>query len=286
MTTQPCSTASVEAGESLQGTAPESVQTWFLLEHAEPWAPKALQSEGIAGPVRERLTQWLHEVPRSRLQLLRRPGRSGKRPLFAVVTAGPQARVVRRLELDELMQLSELELGDVPPAEQEAPLCLVCVHGRRDRCCALHGAAFYRAVQGEGAEVWQTSHLGGHRFAACALWLPDGLMYGRLRAEHASDFVAAHRERRIGDLRHFRGTCAYDRPSQAAEIMLRQRTGEDRIDRLHWVCADSETNQSWRVRFVSDANEYELRLAMETLDAARSPSCGAAPEPITRFVEL
>ncbi len=286
MTHVPCSTASIEAGELLWGSAAESVETWFLLEHAEPWAPKALQSQGLSDPLRERLRLWLEEVPRSRFQLLRRPGRSGKRTTFVVATAGAEGPRLRRMELDDPMQLCTLRLEDVPEAQSSASICLVCAHGRRDRCCALHGAAFYRALQKEGVEVWQTSHLGGHRFAACALWLPEGLMYGRLRPEHAPAFVAAHRSHRIGELDHFRGSCAYDGPTQAAEIMLRQRIGEDRIRALRWAGTERETDRSWRVRFATAASEHELCLALETLEAARPSSCGAVPEPITRYVEL
>jgi hypothetical protein len=281
-----CSTASIEAGESLWGSAPECVDTWLLLEHTEPWAPKALESQGLAEPLRERLKLWLAEVPRSRFQLLRRPGRPGKRTTFVVATAGADGPRLRRIELEDPMQLCTLKLEDVPEASGSPSMCLVCVHGRRDRCCALHGAAFYRAMAQEGVEVWQTSHLGGHRFAACALWLPDGLMYGRLRAEHAPSFVAAHRGNRIGEIGHFRGTCAYDGPTQAAEIMLRQRTGEDRIQGLRWKGTQREADRSWRVRFDTEASEHELHLGMETLGVARPASCGGLPEPVTRYVEL
>ena len=121
------------------------------------------------------------------------------------------------------------------PKETGAPMCLVCVHGRRDRCCALHGSAVFRAVQAHGVDVWQTSHLGGHRFAACALWLPDGLMYGRLRAEDAGAFVAARQAGEIGELSSFRGRCGYDRPTQAAEIFLRKRLGEQAAGAVEWL---------------------------------------------------
>ena len=58
-----CSVASLEAGESLAGTAVESVDRWLLLEVTDPWAPNALHTEALSEAVRGRLAHWL-QTPR------------------------------------------------------------------------------------------------------------------------------------------------------------------------------------------------------------------------------
>jgi hypothetical protein len=276
---QACSVASFEANESLVGTAVDSVDRWLLLEVTDTWAPKALQSDAIAQAVRDRLAAWL-ETPRSRLQLIRRPGRSGKRPLFMVVSS----EEARQAELDRYEDLLDLDLQTMPAAPAE-PLLLVCAHGRRDRCCAQHGSAVYRSLQARLGDVWQTSHLGGHRFAACVLSLPDGLMYGRLRAEHADAFVAAHYAREVGDLGLFRGRCTYDRPTQAAEIFLRGRTGEKAVDAIEWIETLPDGELTWRVRFRTASGEQTIRVRREAAGVMRPSSCGGDPEQVTRFLE-
>lgn len=275
-----CSVASLEADESLAGTAVESVDRWLLLEVTDTWAPKALQTEALPEAVRERLARWLR-TPRTRLQLLRRPGRSGKRPFFALVSSGQ----TRQAELDGYEDLLDLEL-DTLPATAAEPMVLVCVHGRRDRCCAQHGSAVYRSLQARVGEVWQTSHLGGHRFAACVLSLPDGLMYGRLRAEHGDAFVAAQHAGEVGDLDLFRGRCHYDRPTQAAEIFLRRRTGERAVDAFEWIGTEPDGEMLWTARFRSPDHEHAVQVAREDTGIAQPPSCGGEPEPLTRFVEV
>ncbi|MGB8329795.1 MAG: sucrase ferredoxin [Polyangiales bacterium] len=282
MTPADCSVASLEVGESLAGTAVESVDRWLLLELNDTWAPDALQSEALHS-VRVRLADWL-QSPRSRLQLIRRPGRSGKRPLFMVVDAGDKQRT-STVQLERYEDLLDVEL-DALPSEPSTPICLVCVHGRRDRCCALHGSAVFRAIHSHSIDVWQTSHLGGHRFAACALWLPDGLMYGRLRAEHAGAFVASRHAGEIGDLSLFRGRCSYDRPTQAAEILLRSRLGEGVADAIRWVSTVSESESTWDALFQSRAGEHRVRIRIEDTGVLRPASCGAEPEPVTRFTEI
>ena len=279
-----CSIASQDAGESLAGTAVESVDHWLLLEVTDPWAPKALQTEALPDPVRARLTDWL-ETPRSRLQLIRRPGPPGRRPRFMLVSSVKGQRKASTLELDRYEDLLDVDL-DALPAEPAAPMCLVCVHGRRDRCCALHGGAVFRAIQARGVDVWQTSHLGGHRFAACALWLPDGLMYGRLRAEHAEDFVAAHRAGEIGELNLYRGRCAYDRPTQAAEIFLRRRLRERAAEAIQWQATAPESASAWEARFRLESGDEVVRVRLEDTGVERPASCGGEPELMTRFVEV
>ncbi len=276
-----CSAASLAAGESLAGTAVESVDRWLLLEVTDTWAPKALQSEVFSDSVRARLTQW-SDAPRSRLQLIRRPGRSGKRPLLMVISSSGESREV---ELGSYEDLVDLDVEALPEKPAE-PMVLVCVHGRRDRCCAQHGSAVYRALQSRLGEVWQTSHLGGHRFAACVLTLPDGLMYGRLRADHGDAFAAAQYAGEIGDLDLLRGRCEHDRPTQAAEIFLRRRTGERGVGALEWIATTPDGESTWVVRFRAESGEQRVKVRMEDTGVLRPASCGSEPEPLTRFVEL
>ena len=277
-----CSAASLEVGESLLGTAVESVDRWLLLEVTDPWAPKALQSEALPDAVKTRLAQWL-EVPRTRLQLVRRPGRVGQNRSFALVSTTPGHRFVVRRELGAYEDLLDVDL-DALPTGSPTPLCLVCAHGRRDRCCGTLGSAVFRALQTRGVDVWQTSHLGGHRFAACALSLPHGLMYGRLRPAHADAFAAAHQAGQVGDLELFRGRCAYDRPTQAAETFLLQRLGVRAPDAIQWIDTSVEDDSTWKARLEVAGDEHVVRVRREQTGQERPASCGGEPEPVTHWV--
>ncbi len=202
-----------------------------------------------------------------------------------MVSSSRGQKPIAKLDLDRYEDLLDVELDSLPAAQGE-PICLVCAHGRRDRCCGALGSAVFRAIQSQGIDAWQTSHLGGHRFAACALWLPEGLMYGRLRAEHAEPFVEAQRAGEVGDLDLFRGSCAQDRPTQAAEIFLRRRLDEGAIDGVEWLGTEPRPDSSWEARFRVDSRDEVVRLRREDTGDRRPVSCGAEPEPVTRFVEL
>jgi hypothetical protein len=200
-----------------------------------------------------------------------------------VVSSAPDRRGGAIRELDRYADILDID-PDALTLEPIEPICLVCAHGRRDRCCGLLGSAVFRAIQAEQVDVWQTSHLGGHRFAACALWLPQGTMHGRLRPEHAGAFVSAQKAGELGDLDLFRGTCAYDPPTQAAEIILRRELGDFGVDAVEWKGTAQLTESSWEARFHVASTEHAVRVRMKDTGLASPPSCGKPPAPITEIV--
>jgi hypothetical protein len=67
---------------------------------------------------------------------------------------------------------------------------LVCTHGANDACCGKFGYPVYERLRGIAGDsrdlrVWRTSHIGGHRFAATLMDLPEGRCWGHLDAESA-----------------------------------------------------------------------------------------------------
>ena len=72
--------------------------------------------------------------------------------------------------------------------------------------------------------VWQSSHIGGDRFAGNLVALPDGVYYGRVDAGEALPVVEAALDGRV-HLPHYRGRSCHAFPAQAAERAVREETG-------------------------------------------------------------
>jgi hypothetical protein len=123
---------------------------------------------------------------------------------------------------------------------QSEPVFAVCTHGRHDACCAERGrpvAAGLAAVHPES--TWEVSHIGGDRFAANLLVLPDGLYYGRLEPAAAVGVADAHLGGRV-DLEHLRGRSGMAMSLQAAEIELRRYLQEERLGAVRFVSRSVE----------------------------------------------
>ncbi len=76
---------------------------------------------------------------------------------------------------------------------------LLCAHANRDPRCGQCGPGLRSSLQahlskaglGDQAEVWASSHLGGHRFAGVMVCYPSGNWYGRVADEDLPSLVAA-----------------------------------------------------------------------------------------------
>lgn len=236
-----CSALARCAGEPLAGSAGQSTG-WLLIEHPGPWRHPALSSPGLeeaATRISERLSA--HDV---RCQLIKRPGsrspRAGGRAPGArsayFVHSGRGRPWARRVEFGALEELLEADLaapGRPDPPDWgirvERPVYLVCTHAKKDPCCAVSGRPVAAALGASGADVWETTHVGGDRFAANLVALPHGVYFGRLTPESAHRTVAAF-ERGDIDPRNFRGRCTDPPAAQAAEAALRSRLGVLGVD--------------------------------------------------------
>lgn len=183
------------AREPLDGTAPPRARAWLLVEHPGPWPAFGWPAD-LPGPVRDVLDQApRHDV---RPQLIRRADRAGRQsgPDRSVYVAGGPADarwLEHRLttDLTDVLKLDLAALADGGPPGFGMPadgrVLIVCTHAKRDACCARYGAPVARELAARGLPVWETTHVGGDRFAANMVCLPDGTYHGRLERESAVD---------------------------------------------------------------------------------------------------
>lgn len=271
-----CAAASALREEPAAGTA-STVRAFLLIEHGGPWGADALLDARLPDGLGEAITR-AARAARVRPLLIRRPGRTpdqeGTR-IFAAF-AGPARPWLETAVLDEPNHLLDLDL--VALGEGRSPgltphhgrLLCVCTHGKHDACCAERGRPVAAALAAEHPdETWEVSHIGGDRFAANLLLLPDGLYYGRMTPDAARGVAREHAAGRL-DLDHLRGRSSYAMPLQFAEIALRRALDETRSDTLRLVSRrrDGDVTDAvfdvdgvrWQVRVRTAAGADLLRL--------------------------
>jgi (2Fe-2S) ferredoxin len=211
--------------DPLAGSAPPA-RRWLLLEHPGPWRVEAIPGAGIESEVLSTLLK--NAGSSTRILLVRRPGRSGRRAPRRWILAGLDSALSTgpwRDDRDLLDAAEALRADSLPTREPPQPLILVCTHGVHDVCCALRGRPVAIALASRWPElVWECSHIGGDRFAPNVVVLPDGFYYGNLDPDRAVATVEAHLAGTVLTDR-LRGMARFLPPVQAAVIAAYDRYG-------------------------------------------------------------
>ena len=260
-----CSALSSESGEPLAATA-SRVDHWILVEYRGGVGARPARREPFSPEVKEHLSAQARGACRTRgcCSSGSRGARRTRRTARSSRTSRPGEERLRRARGRASARPARRRLrrrARRRRAAVEEPMYLVCTHGKRDRCCALHGRPVYDALRHETdpARVWQSTHVGGDRFAGNVVVLPHGLYYGRVAPADARRVLAATSAGKV-ELERYRGRSAYPFRVQAAEQALRESEGLIGIDDLELVGTARGDDGTWRVRFrTPDAAVHELR---------------------------
>lgn len=276
-----CSDLSRSVDEPLFGTAPQT-DTWLLLEYQSPYGAKALEESNLSDQIKSHLVAIQRYLPNPRLVLIKKNGEKIKSRInFFLGFAHDWLPRLYHMKLKSYNELLDVDFqsyltGD--PSVQDKlhtkPIFLVCTNGRRDRCCAKFGLPLYEALSGYiPGEVWQSSHVGGHRFAGNLVCLPHGIYYGRIPIEQGTRLIDAYSNRSIIP-EYYRGRACYTPAQQAAEYYLRSHTGILGIDDIHLVETLELDADHWSLVFENSQGEkYYLRIYRELSDFDIFDSC-------------
>ena len=257
-----CAETSRAHAEPLHATA-SRVDTWILIEYRGLWAHDAVDGSTLSSELKAFLVEERRRLPHARILFVRRNERRSRDGLLAYVARSTRTeRGLRCLELERHDDLIGLDLAAAgEPVEH--PLFLVCTHGKHDRCCAKLGRPLYDAIgeQVDDGWAWQSSHIGGDRFAGNLVVLADGVYYGRVEPAEAWPVVEAALGRRV-HLPLYRGRSCYGFAAQAAEIAVREATALLGLDEvvLRSIAGDDE---HWRAEVTAAGTAYEVDVHVE-----------------------
>ncbi len=265
-------------GEPLPGSAKQE-RVYVILEWPHGWSRDVLDGGVFGEELTARLKSKLGKD--AGLQLIRHPGRDGRRitshHLFLVFAE--EARV-EKLMVDGPEAILDLDLSGPGCNNAElidAPLVLVCTHGKRDVCCALKGRPLAAALSERhpGTVVWETSHTKGHRFAASVLLMPWGYSYGRLNEEAGDALVRAALR---GEYFHpgNRGRGLHGPRGQVAELAVARELLTAGEQLFFGELAVLESDEGVVVVH-SDGRSWHVTLEQRDVEGVVS-SCGDAPK--------
>lgn len=266
-------------GEPLRATAPEGAASWLLVEHPGPWPPDAHPSD-----VPRQVVRVLEDAAAAgiRPQLVR-PVRDRRRgtALVVITSCRPGGRWLERRTVTDLRELTDLDVAAV--AEGVAPrfgtpspdpVVLVCTHGRRDVCCARLGRPLALLLDQQlPGQVWETTHVGGDRFAPNVVSLPDGSYHGGLSPAEVPALAEALVDGRVL-LPFLRGRAGAAVAVQAAEHFLREHLHLDGVPDVQLVAGAPSGGQTC-VELTAAGGRWCVHVVARTAAQERLTSCAA-----------
>ena len=290
-----CSEESRAIGEPIYGSA-DHVHVWLLLEYRPIWRARAIEDNELPASANAWLARSMEIASANglepRIQFLRQPERDNANLNLFVALTDDRGSQLYHFPLSDYDGLATIDIGDLlehPQAysdrRESEHIALVCTNGQRDLCCARFGRPVYEHLtERMGDRVWQTTHLGGHRFAPNVAMMPDGLVYGRVDLELVDELMDAHHAGKMKPAL-LRGRSCYPRAVQAAEYFLRTTTGEDRIDAFHLVSTEALGPQQTTVVFHdSDGASHAVAVQCQSGSLEVLKSCREdAAEPIDTY---
>jgi hypothetical protein len=248
-----CADISAETAEPLSATA-SRIDHWLLVEYRGLWSRDVLGESLLSERIKNVLREQLDALPRSRLLFIRRPERRAqKRRAVYLARSSEQDAGLIGLEVDHLEELATLDLAaTAEPVDH--PLLVVCTHGKRDRCCARYGRPLYDRLRQEADEdwVWQSTHVGGDRFAGNLVCLPHGIYFGRVGAGDVWPLLDELLAGRIY-LGCYRGRSCYPFAVQAAERAVREARAITDLDGVRFVSSRRNGPENWSISLLVPA---------------------------------
>jgi len=130
--------------------------------------------------------------------------------------------------------------------------------------------------------VWQSSHVGGDRFAGNLVALPDGVYYGRVEPSEAWPVIEASLAGRL-HLPCYRGRSCHGFAAQAAELGVREETGLLGISAVQ-VRSIERAGDGWRAEVEAGETVYEVDVRREEGEATHLTCSATALKRPSRYV--
>jgi hypothetical protein len=296
--TEFCSAQSTH--EPLAGTSPQK-RVWLIIEQPGTWGNDALIESSLPDGLGAELKKLQDEIGIGVL-LARRPDlgaverRTTKRRRLWLAHTTPGGVRMRAGSLDDISDVLRWDWqailrGELPPIGRRSldPVLFVCTNGKKDACCAKFGREIIDDLRPDPeltGQIYECTHLGGHRFAPTALLLPYGYIYGRLTIARAREVLAAAWNVEV-ESDYLRGRTALPQWAQVAEIAVRQQFNIRNADALDVIALRSERpiaatiagalqdGDHVQVRH-QDGRAWEVALTSHEV-APRPTSCGDEP---------
>lgn len=281
-----CSLESRKVHEELAGTSPLAA-IWVLVEQPGHWGRDALTDSLLPTTVADHLRS-LAVDPTLKVLLTRHRTRTVRNDQHERVVwisySGSHGSALVTKTFSSVTELASLVVPETGIAAQEAgwvashgAMAFICTHSGRDACCALYGRALVTQVSDVDEQVWECSHIGGHRFAPTALFAPGNYVMGRCDEHVVREWLDGQRV----SPEALRGTSHLPPHQQAAQAFVLRAHSD--LSPQDLFPAPHPNDPSHIYIHATDGRSWRVVLERVATDHNRPESCDGSPSAVEHF---
>jgi hypothetical protein len=259
--------------EPMAGTA-EFNRIYLVIEQPGTWGQDALLESSLPEGFGSELKAQIN-FPEVGIFLARRTDvaqverRTTNRRRFWLAHTTPGGVRMRSGSLDNIFDLLRWDWqaiirGELPAVGRRSadPVLFLCTNGKKDQCCAVHARKIVDELRPNPeltGQIYEASHIGGHRFAPTGILLPFGIMVGRISTDETLEILNDAWSGSINPA-YMRGRTAHPPFAQIAEIEIRKQFSITQIEALDVVVLRSgKPISSSAVSALSDTDVVQVR---------------------------
>lgn len=174
--------------------------------------------------------------------------------------------------------ISQLAASGELTGEIDTRITIVCcTDAKQDPCCARYGFATWKALKAQADplhfRILQSTHLGGCRFAASLIVLPQRARYSRLQPENIADFLQ-HIQNGKPYLPAYRGSPTLAPLAQVAEHAALQWAKDNGLqENATFIHPLTEPKDSKDISAYIKIGSYEIEVLLRKIDFDINSRC-------------
>jgi|GEM_PF-1859819 len=238
----------------------------LAIETKHPMQERVLENNNFSNALNGYLAKLVQQFKNLKILLVKKNGRPKNQfKIFAYKFEGDIKETSFTLEnSDQLLTLNLdnwFNSSSTFLAPKNTNRIFVCTNGKRDRCCAKFGLPLFKELSKQNNwDVWECSHIGGHRMAPTLITLPDMVFYGGINQLKMADFKTHLLENKIY-LKGLRGRAHLTKMQQAAEYHLRHHLQLLNADLpITFSQYEEQLNDITTIKALVEQKQYKLKL--------------------------
>lgn len=279
-----CSAASRYFREQLAGTAANS-SAFILIEHFNPFPGKVIEAHFDKAWIQE--MQALAKEYKGKALLIRNKKTNNKTCKITFVDCIKCRHFSVETELENVTSIPLKKLIEDEHTHWETDtFFLICSNGKKDKCCSKFGYPVYKFFESFNADVkvWESSHVGGDRFAANVVVMPFGIYYGHVAVEDVGHILVRTLLRKIYKNK-FRGISHRSFFEQAIECHLREYLQNYDLDFPFHTHLINHSGNNYTVEIkIANQERYIMNVEKVVIEYPHLLTCKSKnPEDIVKF---